>query len=109
MATGVSGALIRDGRNVPFVRRLRPHLAVGRLDRPAHAGPTFEGRTRPVSRRLSRLRRQRESITTGHGEDIYRYIEANLHSEVFLLLGKRCPIFYQLRPATTPDASHPAT
>jgi hypothetical protein len=51
--------------------------------------------------RLSRLRRQRESITANHGEDIYRHIEANLHWEVFLLLGKLRPIVYLLRPATT--------
>lgn len=64
----------------------------------------LEERTQPVSRtllRLSRLRRQRESITANHGEDIYRHIEANLHWEVFLLLGKLRPIVYLLRPATT--------
>jgi SAM-dependent methyltransferase len=67
-----------------------------------------EERTRPVSRtllRLSRLRRQRESIKADHGEDIYRHIEANLHWEVFLMLGKLCPIVYLLRPATTPVGS----
>jgi SAM-dependent methyltransferase len=64
----------------------------------------LEERTRPVSRsllRLSRLRRQRESITASHGEDIYHHIQANLHWEVFLLLGKLCPIVYLLRPVTS--------
>jgi SAM-dependent methyltransferase len=64
----------------------------------------LEERTQPISRtllRLSRLRRQQEQITTHHGEDIYHHIEANLHWEVFLLLGKLCPIFYLLRPVTT--------
>jgi SAM-dependent methyltransferase len=63
-----------------------------------------EERTQPVSRtllRLSRLRRQHDSIIANHGEDIYHHIEANLHWEVFLLLGKLCPIVYLLRPATT--------
>ena len=62
----------------------------------------LQERTQPVSRtllRLSRLRRQRESIIASHGGDIYRHIEANLHWEVFLLLGKLCPIVYLLRPA----------
>jgi SAM-dependent methyltransferase len=61
----------------------------------------LEERTQPISRtllRLSRLRRQREAITTSHGDDIYRHIEANLHWEVFLLLGKLRPIVYLLRP-----------
>lgn len=61
-----------------------------------------EERHQPVSRallRLARLRRQRERIVAGHGEDIYRHIEANLHWEVFQFLGKLEPVVYLLRRA----------
>lgn len=61
-----------------------------------------EERTRTASRalvRLSRLRRQREAIMAGHGEDIYRHVEANLHWEVYLLLGKLRSVVYLLQPA----------
>jgi SAM-dependent methyltransferase len=60
-----------------------------------------EERTQPASRallRLSRLRRQRDDIIDGHGRDIYDHIEANLHWEVFQLLGKLVPVV--LRPYT---------
>jgi ubiquinone/menaquinone biosynthesis C-methylase UbiE len=61
-----------------------------------------EERTQPVSRallRLARLRRQRDDIVTGHGQDIYDHIEANLHWEVFQFLGKLLPIVYILKSA----------
>lgn len=61
-----------------------------------------EERTQPSSRallRLSRLRRQRDDIITGHGQDIYDHIEANLHWEVFQLLGKLLPVVYVLARA----------
>lgn len=48
--------------------------------------------------RLARLRRQRESIASSHGDDIYRHVEANLHWEVFQLLGKLRSIVYLLSP-----------
>jgi SAM-dependent methyltransferase len=59
-----------------------------------------EERTQPASTallRLARLRRQRESVVASHGEDIYRHVEANLHWEVFQLLGKLRSIVYVLR------------
>jgi cyclopropane fatty-acyl-phospholipid synthase-like methyltransferase len=59
-----------------------------------------EERTHPISSgllRLARLRRQRESVVARHGEDIYLHVEANLHWEVFQMLGKLRPIVYQLR------------
>jgi SAM-dependent methyltransferase len=61
-----------------------------------------EERTQPASRallRLSRLRRQRDNIIAGHGQDIYDHIEANLHWEVFQLLGKLMPVVYVLAQA----------
>lgn len=59
-----------------------------------------EERTQPVSRallRLARLRRSRDEIVAGHGEDVYLHIEANLHWEVYQFLGKIMPIVYVLR------------
>lgn len=59
-----------------------------------------EERTSSASRallRLARLRRQRETIVTAHGHDIYDHIEANLHWEVFVFLGKLVPVVYVLR------------
>jgi SAM-dependent methyltransferase len=59
-----------------------------------------EERTQPVSKallRLARLRRQRESVVASHGEDIYHHVEANLHWEVFQLLGKLRSIVYVLK------------
>jgi SAM-dependent methyltransferase len=47
--------------------------------------------------RLARLRRQRDTIVADHGYDIYRHVEANLHWEVFQLLGKLRPVVYLLR------------
>lgn len=61
-----------------------------------------EERTQPASRallRLSRLRRQRDDIIGGHGQDVYDHIEANLHWELFQFLGKLEPVVYLLRPA----------
>jgi len=58
-----------------------------------------EERTQPASRallRLSRLRRQRDDIVAAHGQDIYDHIEANLHWEVFMFLGKLEPVVYIL-------------
>ena len=49
--------------------------------------------------RLSRLRRQRDEISTAHGQDIYEHIEANLHWEVFQFLGKLLPVVYTLTAA----------
>ncbi|MGH8876111.1 MAG: SAM-dependent methyltransferase [Stackebrandtia sp.] len=60
-----------------------------------------EERTRPAATallRLARLRRRRESIVAEHGVDIYHHVEANLHWEVFQLLGKLRSIVYLLRP-----------
>ena len=62
-----------------------------------------EERTQPVSKallRLARLRRQRGSIVALHGEDIYEHVEANLHWEVFQLLGKLRSIVYVLARRT---------
>jgi cyclopropane fatty-acyl-phospholipid synthase-like methyltransferase len=59
-----------------------------------------EERTHPASTallRLARLRRQRDTIVASHGEDIYRHVEANLHWEVFQMLGKLRSIIYLLR------------
>lgn len=61
-----------------------------------------EERTQPTSKallRLSRLRRRRDEIVAWRGEDIYDHIEANLHYEVFLFLGKLEPIVHVLRKA----------
>lgn len=61
--------------------------------------------TQPASRallRLSRLRRQRDPIVAEHGEDIYRHVQANLHWDVYLLLGKLRSIVYLLRWAPDP-------
>jgi ubiquinone/menaquinone biosynthesis C-methylase UbiE len=59
-----------------------------------------EERTKPASRKLlqlSRLRRQRETIIERFGQDIYEHVEANLHWEVYQLLGKLQPTTYVLR------------
>jgi SAM-dependent methyltransferase len=61
-----------------------------------------EERTQPVSRdllRLARLRRERDRIIQGAGEEIYGHIEANLHWLVFQFLGKLLPTIYVLRKA----------
>lgn len=58
-----------------------------------------EERTQPVSKallRLSRLRRQRDAIVAWRGQEIYDHVEANLHYEVFLFLGKLEPVIYLL-------------
>ena len=107
-----------DGRDAQMTRR---HLGYvdGNLDR-AQVESAFEGaglaiertdligtewreyaeeRTQPASKallRLSRLRRQRDDIVAAHGQDIYDHIEANLHGEVFMFLGKLEPVVYIL-------------
>lgn len=61
-----------------------------------------EERTQPTSRallRLSRLRRQRDEIIAWRGQEIYDHIEANLHYDVFLFLGKLEPVVHLLRKA----------
>ena len=47
--------------------------------------------------RLSRLRRQRDEIVAWRGQEIYDHIEANLHYEAFLFLGKLEPVVHVLR------------
>jgi ubiquinone/menaquinone biosynthesis C-methylase UbiE len=49
--------------------------------------------------RLSRLKRQREALTTRFGQDICDSVEANLHWEVFQFLGKLLPVVYVLKRA----------
>ena len=59
-----------------------------------------EEREQPLSLsllRLARLGRQREAIIAEHGEDIYCHVEANLHWDVFQMLGKLLPLVYILR------------
>lgn len=58
-----------------------------------------EERTQPTSKsllRLARLRRQRDEIVAWRGQEIYDHIEANLHYEVFLFLGKLEPVIHVL-------------
>jgi SAM-dependent methyltransferase len=60
----------------------------------------IEERAGAVSRdlvRLSRLRRQRDSLIDQVGQDIYASVEANLHWGVFQFLGKLRPTVYILR------------
>lgn len=59
-----------------------------------------EERTQPTSKsllRLARLRRQRDEIIEWRGQQIYDHLEANLHYEVFLFLGKLEPVIHILR------------
>jgi cyclopropane fatty-acyl-phospholipid synthase-like methyltransferase len=59
-----------------------------------------EERTQSTSRsllHLARLRRQRDEIVAWRGQEIYDHIEANLHYEVFLFLGKFEPVIHVLR------------
>lgn len=59
-----------------------------------------EERTQPGSKallRLARLRRQRDAIVAWRGREVYDHIEANLHYEVFLFLGKLEPVVHVLR------------
>jgi ubiquinone/menaquinone biosynthesis C-methylase UbiE len=49
--------------------------------------------------RLSRLRRQRDDIVAWRGQEIYDHIEANLHYETFLFLGKLEPTVHLLKKA----------
>jgi SAM-dependent methyltransferase len=49
--------------------------------------------------RLARLRRRRAEIVAQHGEEVSDHIEANLHWEVFLLLGRLAPVAHLLRRA----------
>ena len=58
-----------------------------------------EERTQPASRallRLSRLRRREDPFVESYGRDIYDHVEANLHWEAYLLLGKLEPVVYVL-------------
>jgi len=58
-----------------------------------------EESSHPVSKtllRLSRLRRRRDEIVAGNGQDVYDHIEANLHWEVFIFIGKLEPVTYVL-------------
>lgn len=58
-----------------------------------------EERTHPASKallRLSRLRRQRTRVIRTHGQDIYDHVQANLHWETYILLGKLQPTLYVL-------------
>ena len=58
-----------------------------------------EERTQPMSRallRLSRLRRRQDEIVAESGREVYDHIEANLHWEVFQVLGKLVPVVYVL-------------
>lgn len=52
---------------------------------------------------LSRLRRQREEVVAWRGQEIYDHIEANLHYESFLFLGKLEPTVHLLKKATRHD------
>lgn len=64
-----------------------------------------EERTQPTSKallRLARLRRQRDAIVAWRGQEIYDHIEANLHYEVFLFLGKFEPVVHVLRKDVVP-------
>ena len=59
-----------------------------------------EERTHSTSRsllHLARLRRQRDEIVAWRGQEIFDHIEANLHYEVFLFLGKFEPVIHVLR------------
>jgi ubiquinone/menaquinone biosynthesis C-methylase UbiE len=59
-----------------------------------------EERTQAASRtllRIARWHRLRRSVVESHGQDIYNHIEANLHWEVFQLLGKLQPTVFVLR------------
>jgi len=63
----------------------------------------LEERRQPTSKallRLARLRRQRDDIVSWRGQEIYDHIEANLHHEVFLFLGKLEPVIHVLRRAS---------
>lgn len=65
----------------------------------------LEERTQPASKallRLSRLRRQRDDFVSWRGQAIYDHVEANLHYEVFLCLGKLEPVIHVLRKSTSP-------
>jgi SAM-dependent methyltransferase len=62
-----------------------------------------EERTHPASSallRLSRLRRQRAEVIGTHGQDIYDHVQANLHWETYILLGKLQPVLYVLTPSS---------
>jgi len=59
----------------------------------------LEERRQPASKallRLARLRRQRDDIVNWRGQEIYDHLEANLHHEVFLFLGKLEPVIHVL-------------
>ena len=50
--------------------------------------------------RLSRLRRQRDTLSQRFGRDIYASVEANLHWEIFQFLGKLQQTVYVLTRAS---------
>ncbi len=53
--------------------------------------------------RLARLRRRSDKIVAEHGQAIVDHVEANLHWELFQLLGKLEPLIYILRAPSTLD------
>ena len=74
-----------------------------RIERTVEIGTEWrehaEERTQPVSGallRLARLRRRRDTVIADHGQDVYDHVEANLHWEVFQLLGKLEPVVFVL-------------
>jgi hypothetical protein len=56
--------------------------------------------------RLARLRRLRAALIRERGEDIYNHVEANLHWELFLYLGKLQPTVYLLKRGA--EGGHPS-
>jgi SAM-dependent methyltransferase len=96
----VPGNLARQGVEAALTR------AGLRVERTVEIGTEWrehaEERHQPVSRallRLARLRRQRDAVVAEHGRDVYDHVEANLHWEVFQMLGKLAPVVYVLAPA----------
>ncbi len=62
-----------------------------------------EERSQPLSKamlRLARLRRRSDEIIAEHGLAIFQHVEANLHWELFQMLGKLEPLVYTLRSPT---------
>jgi hypothetical protein len=84
--TAFARAGLRIGRTVEIGTEWREHA---------------EERAQPVSQallRLARLRRQHDAVVADHGQDVYDHVEANLHWEVFQLLGKLEPVVFVLAP-----------
>ena len=67
--------------------------------RPSGPGQ-LQGPRDAVVRGLARPRRQRDDIVNWRGQEIYDHIEANLHYEVLLSLGKLEPVVHMLRKGT---------